>query len=90
MPNPLAQRICGLTFLIGQLKTESVADTGVRATAEHIAALMVGDLTADDGKPRSDVAVQLNSLADEGVHCEAVGDFGAEMHRLARFLSLLT
>ena len=67
LPNPLAQRICGLTFLIGQLKTESGADIGVRATAEHIADLLVEDLTADNGKLRSEVASQLNSLVDDGV-----------------------
>lgn len=67
LPDPLAQRICGLTFLIGQLKTESGADIGVRATAEHIADLLVEDLTADNGKLRSDVASQLNTLADDGV-----------------------
>jgi hypothetical protein len=67
LPNTLAQRICGLTFLIGQLKTESGADIGVRATAEHIADLLVEDLTADNGKLRSEVASQLTSLADDGV-----------------------
>jgi hypothetical protein len=75
LPDPLAQRICGLTFLIGQLKTESVADTGVRATAEHIADLLVEDLTADNGKLRSDVAAQLNTLADEGVLMRVGNEF---------------
>jgi hypothetical protein len=63
----LRQRICGLVFLIGQLKTEAGADTGVRSTADYIADLLVEDLTADNGKLRSDVATQLNKLADEAV-----------------------
>ena len=75
LPDPLAQRICGLTFLIGQLKTESGADIGVRATAEHIADLLVEDLTADNGKLRSDVATQLNALADEGVLMRVGSEF---------------
>ena len=67
LPDPLARRVCGLVFLIGQLKTEAGADIGVRATAEHIGDLLVEDLTADNGKFRSDVAAQLNKLTDDGV-----------------------
>ena len=67
LPDPLAQRICGLVFLIGQLKTEAGADIGVRANAAHIADLLVENLTADNGKLRSDVADRLDKLADEGV-----------------------
>jgi hypothetical protein len=67
LPDPLARRVCGLVFLIGQLKTEAGADIGVRATAEHIGDLLVENLTADNGRLRSDVATQLNNLADAGV-----------------------
>ena len=63
----LAQRVCGMVFLIGQLKTEPGADIGVRATAEHIGDLLVEDLTADNGRLRSDVAAQLDQLARDGV-----------------------
>jgi len=61
--------------LIGQLKTESGADIGVRATAEHISDLLVEDLTADNGKLRSDVAAHLNALADEGVLMRVGSEF---------------
>ena len=67
LPDRLAQRICGLIFLIGQLKTESTADIGVRATAEHIADLLVEDLTVDNGKLRTDVVAQLKQLTDDGI-----------------------
>jgi hypothetical protein len=67
LPDSMARRVCGLVFLIGQLKTEAGADIGVRATAEHIGDLLVENLTADNGKLRSDVAAQLNKLADDGV-----------------------
>ncbi|GIU77527.1 MAG: hypothetical protein KatS3mg005_0765 [Bryobacteraceae bacterium] len=63
----LRQRICGLVFLIGQLPREAGADTGVRATKEHIADLMVDDLAADNGKLRAEVARVLDQLAEEGV-----------------------
>jgi hypothetical protein len=71
----LRQRICGLVFLIGQLKTEAGADTGVRATADYIADLLVEDLTADNGKLRAGVAAQLDKLADEAVLMRVGNEF---------------
>jgi hypothetical protein len=71
----LRQRICGLVFLIGQLKTEAGADTGVRATADCIADLLVDDLTADNGKLRANVAIQLDELADEAVVMRVGNEF---------------
>lgn len=70
---PLAQRICGLVFLIGKLKRESGADIGVRANKDHIADLLVDSLTTDNGKLRADVEEQLIRLADQGVLMQ-VGD----------------
>lgn len=69
----LAQRICGLVFLIGKLKREGGADIGVRANKDHIADLLVEDLSADNGKLRSDVEALLNKLASQGVLMQ-VGD----------------
>ena len=63
---PLAQRICGLVFLIGKLTREAGADTGIRATKDHIADLIIDDLAADNGKLRSDVEATLKILADQG------------------------
>ena len=64
---PLAQRICGLAFLIGKLKREAGADIGVRATKDHIADLLIDDLTADNGKLRSEVEDKLKALSDQGI-----------------------
>lgn len=64
---PIAQRICGLVFLIGKLKREAGADIGVRATKDHIADLLIDDLTADNGKLRSDVEDKLKKLSDQGM-----------------------
>ncbi|HEU0099451.1 MAG TPA: BREX system P-loop protein BrxC [Allosphingosinicella sp.] len=69
----LAQRICGLVFLIGKLKREAGADIGVRATKEHIADLLIDDLAADNGKLRAEVDEALRRLADQGV-LMTVGD----------------
>ncbi|UPJ79826.1 BREX system P-loop protein BrxC [Bradyrhizobium sp. 183] len=64
---PIAQRICGLVFLIGKLKREAGADIGVRATKDHIADLLIDDLAADNGKLRSDVEDKLKKLSDQGM-----------------------
>lgn len=64
---PLAQRICGLVFLIGKLTREVGADTRVRATKGHIADLVIDDLTGDNGKLRNEVETMLRKLADDGV-----------------------
>jgi len=63
----IAQRICGLVFLIGKLKREAGADTGVRATKDHIADLLIDDLAADNGKLRSEVEDKLKKLSDQGM-----------------------
>lgn len=64
---PIAQRICGLVFLIGKLKREAGADIGVRATKDHIADLLIDDLAADNGKLRSEVEDKLKKLSDQGI-----------------------
>lgn len=69
----LARRVCGLVFLIGKLKRDGEADIGVRANKEHIADLLVDDLTADNGKLRAEVETTLQTLAAHGVLMQ-VGD----------------
>jgi hypothetical protein len=69
----LAQRVCGLVFLIGKLKREGGADIGVRAKREHLADLLVEDVSADNGKLRSDVDGVLQKLAKDGILMQ-VGD----------------
>jgi hypothetical protein len=69
----LARRICGLVFLIGKLPREATVDIGVRATKEHIADLLVEDLSGENGKLRDSVGSMLQKLADKGVLMQ-VGD----------------
>ena len=69
----LAQRICAVIFLIGKLPREAGADIGVRATKDHVADLLIDDLTTDNGKLRSEVEEKLKKLSDQGVLMQ-VGD----------------
>ena len=69
----IAQRICGLVFLIGKLKREVGADIGVRATKDHLSDLLIDDLSADNGKLRAEVEDKLKKLSDQGVLMQ-VGD----------------
>lgn len=60
----LAQRICGLIFLIRKLPLEAVADIGVRATPDMLADLMVSDLANDGTELRKQIPRILKLLAD--------------------------
>jgi hypothetical protein len=62
----LAQRLCGLIFLIRKLPREAVADIGVRATPEMLADLLVSDLSSDGTQLRKDIPRILNKLVDAG------------------------
>ncbi|MFO0828088.1 MAG: BREX system P-loop protein BrxC [Phycisphaerales bacterium] len=60
----LAQRLCGLIFLVRKLPLEAVADIGVRATPEMLADLMVSDLANDGTELRKSIPRILKLLAD--------------------------
>ncbi len=62
----LAQRLCGLIFLIRKLPREAVADIGVRATPEMLADLLVADLSNDGTQLRKDIPRILKKLVDGG------------------------
>ena len=62
----LAQRICGLIFLIRKLPREAVADIGVRATPEMLADLLVSDLASDGTQLRREIPRILKKLVDAG------------------------
>ncbi len=62
----LRARLCALIFLLGELPTEGVAVTGVRATAETLADLLVEDLTAGSGALRQQIPPLLQQLVDDG------------------------
>jgi hypothetical protein len=60
----LAQRLCGLIFLIRKLPLEPVANIGVRATPEMLADLMVSDLAKDGTELRKHIPRVLKLLTD--------------------------
>jgi hypothetical protein len=62
----LAQRLCGLIFLVRKLPREAVADIGVRATPEMLADLLVSDLSTDGARLRRDVPQALEKLVEDG------------------------
>lgn len=62
----LAQRLCGLIFLIRKLPREPVADIGVRATPEMLADLLVSNLANDGTQLRKDIPRILKKLVEAG------------------------
>ena len=68
-----AKRLAGLSFLISRLPTEAGADIGVRATAEHLADLLVDDITIDQGAFRTQVRDLIKRLVDDG-HLVHIGE----------------
>jgi hypothetical protein len=62
----LAQRLCGLIFLIRKLPRETVADIGVRATPEMLADLLVSDLSNDGTQLRKEIPRILKKFVDAG------------------------
>jgi hypothetical protein len=62
----LAQRLCGLIFIIRKLPREAVADIGVRATPEMLADLLVSDLSSDGTRLRKEIPRILKKLVDTG------------------------
>lgn len=69
----LAKRLAGLAFLISRLPTEAGADIGVRATPDHLADLLVDDLTSDQGAFRSRVRALIDRMVEDG-HLTRIGE----------------
>ena len=69
----MAKRLAGLSFLISRLPVEAGADIGVRATPDHLADLLIDDLTLDQGAFRAQVRDLVKKLVDDG-HLVQIGD----------------
>ena len=63
----LKSRICGLVFLIRKISRDKGTDTGVRATEEMIADLLVEDLATDGARLRHELPALLKELLDTAV-----------------------
>lgn len=64
--DPLDARLCALAWLIGRLPREGGADTGLRATPEMMADLLVEDLTGSSAAFRGRVEARLEALEEAG------------------------
>ena len=62
----LRSRLCALIFMIGRLSTEGPLVTGVKATANALADLIVDDLTTESAPLRKKVPTLLQTLVDDG------------------------
>lgn len=71
----LRARLCALIFLIGELPSEGVAVTGVRATADTLADLLVEDLPAGSGSLRQQIPALLQQLVDDGALMLVGGEY---------------
>ncbi len=63
----LCSRLCALIFLISKLPTEGVAATGLQATPDTLADLLVEDLTQSSDPLRGRIPELLQGLAETGV-----------------------
>src|ERR1041385_5067395 len=70
---PLAKRLPGLGFFISRLPTETGADIGVRATPDHLADLLVDDLTVDQGAFRARLRALIDRMVEDG-HLVRIGE----------------
>lgn len=71
----LRGRLLGLIHLVWLLPTSGVGDTGIRATAAHLADLLVEDLALDGARLRAEVPQLLRQMADEGILQEDCGEY---------------
>ena len=62
-----------MAFLISRLPTEAGADIGVRATPDHLADLLVDDLTIDQGAFRARVRALIDRMVEDG-HLVRIGE----------------
>lgn len=62
----LRHRLCALIFLIAQIPTEAGADTGLRATPDALADLLVEDLTSGSAALRGRIPGLLEGLVQDG------------------------
>jgi hypothetical protein len=62
----LQARLCATIFLIGKLPTDGVLATGLRATADTLADLLVEDLPTGSAELRQKIPPILQGLVDQG------------------------
>lgn len=73
--NDLGARLCALAFLISKLPREGTSDTGLRATPETFADLLVKDLKRGSSTLRTRIEAQLEHLEAEGLLMQVDGEY---------------
>ncbi len=81
----LRSRLCALIYLIGELETEGVAATGVRATTEMLADLLVEDLPAGSASLRQRIPRLLEGLVEEGTLMLVGGEYRLQTRESAEW-----
>ncbi len=81
----LRRDLCGLCFLIGQLPREDGVDVGVRATADHLADLLVPAITGTSGPFRDRCLGLLEAMADAGTLMRVDGEYRLQTTEGARW-----
>jgi hypothetical protein len=71
----LQSRLCATAFLISRLPRDGGVDTGIRATADTLADLVVTDLTAGSADLRRRIPELLDALADTGRLLKVDGEY---------------
>lgn len=84
----LRSRLASLIFLIGQLPTDVGADSGVRATVNTLADLLVTDLKAGSAAIRQRIPDLLQQMADAGRLMEIGGEYRLQTRESAEWESV--
>lgn len=81
----LRRDLSGLCFLIGQLPREDGVDVGVRATADHLADLLVPAITGTSGPFRERCRALLEAMAEAGTLMRVDGEYRLQTTEGARW-----
>jgi hypothetical protein len=81
----LRSRLCALIFLLGELPTEGASATGIQATADTLADLLVEDLTAGSASLRQRIPDLLQGLVDKGLLMQVGGEFRLQTRESAEW-----
>lgn len=86
----LSKRIASIVFLISKLPTAPGADLGVRATADHIADLLIEDLAADNHALRQEVAQTLDKLVADALLMKVGAEYRMQTRAGSEWLATFT
>ncbi|MBW7885740.1 MAG: BREX system P-loop protein BrxC, partial [Caldilineaceae bacterium] len=83
----LRSRLCALIFLISKLPTEGVAATGIEATPNALADLLVEDLVGGSTDLRQRIPKLLNDLVEEGTIMQVGNEYRLQTRESAEWVA---